>query len=508
MAIPKADRQLEAHTSEVLAPGEHLVAATRALAVGAFEGRLGIIGELLTGAVMQSLLTGESVRRAHRAGFPAAPRMVIGMTERRLLVWKAALFSHKVIRFLGDVPLERVSSVSVQPAVDRRRVTFGFADAAPVSVTAYKRDRPERLAENFQRPLAAAPVGVAHSEAEEPVQQPAPTDFPVAPAPSIAGASTLTTMAASAAGPAAQASAATLPLPPPPPVTPARPARPAARSWATSMPVAQSSPPASSEAEAADQRKCIQCGTANPGNAQFCYRCYVPFAEQQNVARPAAPPLPQSSPAPVRIPGALDSAVKPTLSWAAVPAPVKTRYRSALVTKLAVAGMVALVAFVAYGGAQDAWARYTRKHVVVPASIAGMGKIDDPSLQPHVRQLETLAQQNGITGKAAFYGFSGSVRFYFAAFEYQRGANQTADDIFGDFARGYANAGKARIDLVTKAVDASEEATFICARIRGGVRGSLCMWTDRDTVGFVQTIRQGIKPTHDLAAVVRFSVES
>src|SRR5947209_13675740 len=107
MAIPKADRELEAHTSEVLAPGERLVAATRALAVGAFEGRLGIFGELLTGALMQSLLTGESVRRAHRAGFPAAPRMVIGMTDRRLLVWKATLFTHKPVRFLGDISLER-----------------------------------------------------------------------------------------------------------------------------------------------------------------------------------------------------------------------------------------------------------------------------------------------------------------------------------------------------------------------------------------------------------------
>ena len=482
------------------------MAATRALAVGAFGGRLGIIGELLTGAVMQSLLTGESVRRAHRAGFPAAPRMVIGLTERRLLVWRAALFSHKPVRFLGDVPLERVSSVSVQPAVDRRRVTFGFADAAPVSVTAYKRDHPERLAENFQRPLVAAPVGVAPSEAEERLRQPASTDFPVAPAPSMAVASTLTT-AASAAGPGAQASAVTPPFPPPPPVTPARPARPAARSWATSMPVAQSTAPGSTESQPPDQKRCIQCGTANPENATFCWRCYVPFAEQ-NVERPAAPPPPQSSPAPARIQGALDGAVQPTLSWAAVPAPIKTKYRSAVVTKLAIAGMVALVAFVAYGGARDAWAKYTRKHVVVPASIAGMGKIDDPSLQPYVRQLETLAQQNGITGKAAFYGFSGNARFNFAAFEYQRGPNQSADDIFGDFARGYASAGKARIDMATKAVDVAEEATFICARIRGGVRGTLCMWTDHDIVGFVQTIRQGIKPTHDLAAVVRFSVES
>src|SRR5438093_6619523 len=161
MAIPKADRELEALTSEVLAPGERLVAATRALAVGALEGRLGIFGELLTGALMQSLMTGESVRRAHRAQFPAAPRMVIGMTDRRLLVWKAATMSHKPVRLLGEIPLERVASVSVQPAVDRRRVTFAFVDAPPVSVTAYKRDHPERFAETFRRRYDPPSVSVA-----------------------------------------------------------------------------------------------------------------------------------------------------------------------------------------------------------------------------------------------------------------------------------------------------------------------------------------------------------
>ena len=277
------------------------------------------------------------------------------------------------------------------------------------------------------------------------------------------------------------------------------------------MPVTtQSSSAASSGGQITDQsKKCIQCGTSNPENAVFCWRCYVPFAEQlkQMAPRPAVVAAPPS-PATARIPGALDGAVQTTLSWAAVPAPIKTKDRSGMVTKLAVAAMVALVAFVAYGGVRDAWARYSKKHVVVPATIAGMGRIDDPAMQPYVRQLETLAQQNGITGKAAYYGFSGQARFYFAAFEYQRGSNQTPDDIFADFARGYASAGKAKIDLATKSMDDQQEATFICARVRGGARGSICMWTDHDIVGFVQTIRQGIKPTHDLTAVVRFSVES
>lgn len=511
MAVAKADRQLEAHTREVLAPGEHLVAATRALAVGAFEGRLGIIGELLTGAVMQSLLTGESVRRAHRAGFPAAPRMVIGMTDRRLLVWKAALFSHKPVRFLGDVPLERVGSVSVQPAIDRRRVTFGFVDAAPVSVTAYRRDQPERFAENFHRRLVAAPVIVATSVSAEPAPSPAPVDLPAAPAasspaPALAAAAPIVAPAAPIVTPA-QGSLSAPAFPPPPPLAPGRPPRPAAHSWASALPPAtQSSPSASPEVKASDQRRCIQCGTTNPGSSVFCWRCFVPFAEQ-SLPRPATVPPPQSSAAPVRLPGALDGAVHPTLSWGAVPAPIKTKYRGGLVTKVAIAGMVALVAFVAYGSAQAAWARHTRKHVVVPASIAGMGRIDNPQLQPYVRQLEALAQQNGITGKAAFYGFSGAARFYFAAFEYRRSPNQSPDDIFGDFSRGYASAGQASIDLRTKTMETTEEATFICARVRGAARGSLCMWTDRDTVGFVQTIRQGIKPTHDLTAVVRFSVQ-
>src|SRR2546425_1687517 len=181
MALPKADRQLEQQASQVLASGEHLVAAARALAVGAFEGRLGVFGELLTGAVMQSLMTGESVRRAHRAQFPAAARMVIGMTDRRLLVWKAALMSHRPVRLLGEIPLARVASVSVQPVVDRRRVTFAFVDAPPVSVPAYKRDHPERFAENFRRPYEASPM-IAAVPAEPVPEMAAPAEQPAVPA--------------------------------------------------------------------------------------------------------------------------------------------------------------------------------------------------------------------------------------------------------------------------------------------------------------------------------------
>ena len=134
--------------------------------------------------------------------------------------------------------------------------------------------------------------------------------------------------------------------------------------------------------------------------------------------------------------------------------------------------------------------------------------IDDPRLQPYVQQLENLAKENGMVGKAAYYGFSGAPRFYFAAFEHRRSAGETADSIFADFARGYASTGQASIDLKTATSDVSTEAIYICAKVKGKIRGSICMWTDRDVVGFVQTSRQGIQITHDLTAVVRFSVES
>jgi len=507
MAIPKADRQLEKVANEVLAPGEHLVAAARALAVGAFEGRLGIFGELLTGAVMQSLLTGESVRRAHRAQFPAAPRMVIGVTDRRILVWKAALFSHKPVRFLGEVSLERLASVSVQPAVDRRRLTFGFVDASPVTVTVYKRDEPERFSEYFHQRVMAASAAVVGPD--EPMLQPAPTDTPVADAgamtPPLPAAPTIAAPLGVPAVAAATMAASAPVLPPPPPVPPGRPARPPARSWATALQQPAPHPTAadSAAAQGPADRKCMQCGTPNPEGAAFCWRCFVPFAEP-SLPRPVVASQPASAPSP----GALDSAVRPTLSWAAAPAPIKTKYRNGVVWKFAAAGLVVMLAFVAYGGARTAWARYTRRHVVVPDMIAGMGRIDDPKLQPYVQKLEALARQNNITGKAAFYGFSGAPRFYFAAFEYRKRADESPADIFGQFARGYASTGQATIDLQTETTQTTDEATFICAKVKGKVRGSICMWTDHDTVGFVQTIRQDIQPTHDLTAVVRLSVET
>ena len=499
--MPKADRMLEAHTGEVLAPGEHVLAAVRALAVGAFGGRLGVVGELLTGAVMQSLLTGESVRRAHRAGFPASPRMVIGMTDRRLLVWKAGWVSHRPVRFLGDVPLERVASISVQPAVDKRRVTFTLLGSTPISVTAYRRDRPERFAENVRRPVPAAVTAARAAEESMPV--PPPVIVPTAPPVPVGAAATVGAMAATPA-PA-------FPLPPPG-GPPSRPPRPPARSWAQAMPVLESESRSATAAPSADHRRCNQCGTNNSKDALFCVRCFLPFSVEALSAKVPAPvmaPAPKPQPAPTGGGPALESAVRPTLSWGALPTPIKTKGGgSGIVTKLAIAGMAVLLAFVAYEGARAYLDRYSRKHVVVPATIAGMGKIDDPRLQPYIDKLVSLAQKNDITGKAAYYGFYGDPRFYFAAFEYQKAADQSAAAIFSEFAKGYASAGRAKIDLASTTVETTNEATIICARLKGKVKGSICMWSDRDVVGFVQTVRQGIKPTHDLTAVVRFSVES
>jgi hypothetical protein len=169
----------------------------------------------------------------------------------------------------------------------------------------------------------------------------------------------------------------------------------------------------------------------------------------------------------------------------------------------------AVIAVVVAGGGKAVWDKMNRTHIQAPPAIAGVPRIDDPELARSVRELENIAEDNGTTGKAGFYGTNGAPSFFFAAFEYRPSGDQSPDDIFSEFSGGFATGGtEAVIDLRTKTTDTIEEATFVCARLRGRPAGSICMWADKDIVGFVGAFGQGITKAHDLTAVVRTSVES
>lgn len=234
-----ADQRLELgrHAVGVLAPGEHLLAAVRAMPVGPYGGSLGIFSGALVGAIVQSVAISRSVKKALLSRFPMSGRMVIGITERRILVWsRGGLFGTTVTNLVGQVPLTRLSGAAIERVPGRAKMTFWLRDAQAVIVEVDKRDEPERFAEVINR-------HVTHRDEQALVAASVPS---VATAVSVAAGS-----------------------------FPAMPA--------SSVAVAPVGPPDPSMGPAEEGKRCSKCDTRSPSSAEFCWRCYSPFS------RPSAP---------------------------------------------------------------------------------------------------------------------------------------------------------------------------------------------------------------------------
>lgn len=139
-----------------MASGERLLASVRAMPMGLYGGSMGIYAGSVMGAVIQSVAVSRAVRSAALSRFPLAGRMVIGLTDRRLLVWRTGgLIGASITRLVGQVPVSRLSRIDLGSVAGRSTLTFVPRDARPVTVEADIRDHPRRFAEAF-RPLAPA----------------------------------------------------------------------------------------------------------------------------------------------------------------------------------------------------------------------------------------------------------------------------------------------------------------------------------------------------------------
>jgi hypothetical protein len=102
------------------------------------------------GAVVQSVAVSRAVRRAAQSRFPLAGRMAIGMSDRRILVWRTGgLLGGSITRLVGQVPLSRISGIEVEFVAGRSKLTFVLRDARAVTVEAC--DDPQRFVEVYRR---------------------------------------------------------------------------------------------------------------------------------------------------------------------------------------------------------------------------------------------------------------------------------------------------------------------------------------------------------------------
>jgi ribosomal protein L40E len=454
--LPDFELDLERHAAGVLAPGEHLLAAVRAMPIGPFGGSLGIFAGAAVGAIVQSVAISRSVKRALLSGFPLAGRMAIGITERRILVWnRGGLMGGQITKLLGEVPVTRLSGITIEPVPGRTKLTFSLRDAQEVTVEADRRDRPERFTEVTRRynsgDVAASPA---------PVPPPPPP-----------------------------------PIPPPPPLSD-RGGRPVG--------AAVMAPTALSEE---DERNCAKCQTRNPARAEFCWRCFTPFPRPSRPFSGAAGPRPLG--------GSLVAAgLSPSagLSWTPAPPPRWLRgmpsSEGAGWPVAAKAGLAALIVVLTAGAVFVAFGRTQHSRIAIPGSIAGAQRIITPQTRQAESQIAGLARRQGTSGKAGFFGVGGTPTFAVVGFDYSLSEHESPEVVFQQFSNGMASAhGNSSIDMATLTNDRLGGATYLCAQLRGELPGSVCMWSETDVVGFVLAIRQGVTDARALTTTVRNAVE-
>jgi hypothetical protein len=122
--------------AEHLADGESVESVFRAIAPNPDP------GSILTVAFLRPVVWAlrrrasvKAARRAHRSSsFPVARRMVVALTDQRLLVWTCGR-SWKPRKLLGDVARQRISGAEA-PTVGQgwRSVHLHLTDAPPVTI--------------------------------------------------------------------------------------------------------------------------------------------------------------------------------------------------------------------------------------------------------------------------------------------------------------------------------------------------------------------------------------
>jgi hypothetical protein len=453
--LPDFKIELERHAASVLAPEEQLLAAIRAMPIGLFGGSLGIFTGAAVGAIVQSVAISRSVKKAMLSWFPLAGRMVIGITERRILVWSRGGTMGGITRFVGEVPLGRLLGVTAEPVPGRSKLTFLLRDAQAVVVEADRRDEPERFAQ-ITRHLASGGTLIPPADASSlPWANPEPPLEPSGLSERVQG---------SAAPPQPP------PIPPPPPVAGWKP-QPAAVTAPTLV--------ATSTAVAEEQMKgCAKCDARSPAVAEFCWRCFTSF------------------------PGA----AKPFSGYAGrrvANAPRESRFFGS-----AKVGASALVVVALAAAVLVLTNRSERSRIKMPVSIAGAHRIATPQAQQAESQIAQLAKRYGVSGKAGFYGIEDFPTFAVVGFDYHISEEESPQVIFQQFSDGVASANGASVDMDTLTNDNLAGTTYICARVRGSVPGSVCMWSETDVVGFVLAIRQGVKDAKALTTSVRIAIET
>ena len=433
-------RKLEPKARSVLAPGERLLAATRAAT-------------------------------AARSTFPTSDYMTIGLTNRRIMLWRRGMLTSRVSRMITEIPLTRVAGITIQMGKRARgRMALAFVDAPPLTVDVSVKDNPARLGETFAAlrasPAEEANLSVPVSVGGSFVTAPPPPEPPHPPAVSVPAPSRI-------------------PVPSPIPIP---------------VPAPTFTP---APAPANERRPCPSCGYRNYATATSCWQCFAPLP-LADLTQPLAAPAPSAA-RPPRLPSSTQAAFLESEGGWCPPSPVKIGRQWSAGRVMAVAAAVVAALVIAAG---VYLATRGRAHIAMPTSIIGIQKIDTPEAQQVVADLRDQATKRGWKSEAALYGYS-QTDPNMVVMTISAHLSEGSDTLMKDFSASASRAGsgRLRVNLHRTSRTSRGGATVICAPFYGGTKGAVCMWEDRSVLGFVAERGLSVDPTA-LTAVVRSAVES
>ena len=144
----------------------------------------------------------------------------------------------------------------------------------------------------------------------------------------------------------------------------------------------------------------------------------------------------------------------------------------------------------------------------VPGAIAGAPQVVTAATRRSVTQFEADAKRLGVSAYASFYGANQIPTMALLAYDYPRKAGESVRQVWAQFAPLFAaEAGRADVDPESMKASSDATADYLCARIVGQIRGSLCMWQDDRTVGLLLQYQRTVRQTRRAVAAARTAVE-
>ncbi|GBD87189.1 hypothetical protein BMS3Abin03_01116 [bacterium BMS3Abin03] len=102
-------------------------------------------------AIMGSETIEEGRQQAKDAGIPLCQQMALGLTNKRIIIWKRSAFTGKPKEIIGEIPLSNIKDVSFEAGTFGDKLIFNFTEDKVLELESVKVDNGKGFADNLRK---------------------------------------------------------------------------------------------------------------------------------------------------------------------------------------------------------------------------------------------------------------------------------------------------------------------------------------------------------------------